>query len=139
MTEETPEHPAKTAIDIMVKIAAVLEQADKIAKGDGFGELDGLRSSLEDLPPADMNLLLQHIQSMYSACEGMAITKIAFRCDTDRHRVIVIVGIQFGIREIELFAPFDLDGSKNMLQELVGSLNLLQQTQTIILPPAGNA
>lgn len=139
MQENQEEVPVKTANTILMAMCAVLEQADKLAKDTDISEKTvELRHAITNLPPSDVTTLLHHIQSMYSACEGMRITRIAYKCDTEGKRVVAIIGIQFGVREIELFAPFDSDGAKNMLRELVGSLDLLEPAR-IILPGEGIA
>ncbi len=117
-------------MSILVSLCTALEAADKVTKGHASGEL---RKALDAVPPGDVNLLMTHIQSMYSACEGMRITQIAFRADTEGKRLVAIIGIQFGTKVIELFAPFDEAGWKNMTKEFVGSLDLLNP-QRIIMP-----
>lgn len=139
MTEQEIQHPQKTVSSILIQIAAVLEQADKLANHEDVSEKTApMRDALSLLPPSDLNEMSTHINAMYQACENMKINHIAFRCDTDSKRVIAIIGIQFGVREIQLFAPFDGVGANNMLKELVGSLKLLESNSLIVLSE-GNA
>lgn len=133
MTEQEIQHPQKTVNSILTHICSVLEQADKLVNHEDLSEKTAsLRDSLMSLSPSDLTEMSQHINAMYQACENMKITHIAFRCDTDTKRIIAIIGIQFGVREIELFAPFDDSGAKNMLKEISGSLALLDSTGLII-------
>lgn len=134
-----PEHPAKTVNSIITNICAVLEQADKLANHDNVSEKTALlRDALSKAPPSDLNKMLHHINAMYAACESMKITRIAFRSDVEQKLLVAIIGLQFGIREIELFATFDKEGQANMLKEFSGSLDLLNPNR-IIMPVEGNS
>lgn len=138
MTEETQEpetpHPVKTVNSILEKMCAVLREADQLANHEDLSEKTSvLRDTLKDLPPSELNEFITHINAMYMAMESMKINRIAFRADVESKRLVAIVGIGFGVQEIELYAPFDRDGYTNMLKEFSGSLEFLNKTSIIML------
>ena len=132
-TQDNNPPPEKTVVGMFSLVYTALDEAGKLCKDDGITDkTEALRVALDAIPQSDLDCLVTNVVNTYKNLENLHVIGLGFEKHDDNN-VRALFTVKFGDRAVTLGAPFDINGSKEILKTLGDTIDAIKPP-SIILP-----